>query len=104
MRFLLRMAFWGALALLVFPLDRGGEAARPDSVSPVQAWYAVSEAVGDLSAICVRKPEVCAIGRQAIQTVGERARDGARMAFEALDREFGDADRESVTGSIKPKP
>lgn len=101
MRFLLRMAFMAALALMVF--QAGGEPGRADAVTPVQAYYAFSEAVGDLSAICERKPEVCAIGRQAIQTFGERARDGARMAYEALDREFGAGDEQAVTGSIPPR-
>lgn len=104
MRFLLRMAFWIGLALVVLPLGKTDRVAPVDTLGPAQAFYAVSEAVEDLSAICERKPGVCAIGRQAISFVGAQAREGARLAYEALDERFGEPDRSVLTGTVKPKP
>lgn len=102
MRFLLRMAFWIGLALIVLPLDKTDRSGGGDTLSAAHAIYAVSEAAADVAAICDRKPEVCAIGRQALDYVGAQAREGARFAYEALDEKFGDTDRSLVTGTVKP--
>lgn len=106
MFFLFRTAFWFSLVLLVLPFggtgDDGGEA-----VSPVQAFFAASEAVSDVSGICERKPEVCEIGKSAFQTIGVRARESAKIAYELLDQQFGETavpagtDESVQTGSIR---
>ena len=82
MGFLIRMAFWFSLVLLVLPLDTG---ANGDSVSPIQAFFAAREAVDDVSGICERKPGVCEVGKAAMQTIGVRARETARIAYEMLE-------------------
>jgi hypothetical protein len=90
MGFLIRTAFWFSLVLLVLPLGTGpnGE----NSVSPLQAIFAAREAVGDLAGICERKPDVCETGKAAMQTIGVRARESARIAYQALDEQFGQPD------------
>jgi hypothetical protein len=99
MFFLIRTAFWFSLVLLVLPFgnigSNGGEA-----VNPVQALSAAREAVGDVTGICERKPEVCEIGKSAFQTIGVRARESARIAYELLDQQFGEPDQSVQTGSI----
>lgn len=84
MGFLIRMAFWFALVLLVLPLGTGGEDGA-SAVNPIQAFFAAKEAVEDMTGICERKPEVCEVGKAAVQTIGARAREGARMAYEMFD-------------------
>lgn len=81
MGFLIRMAFWFSLVLLLLPL---GTDDAP-GVNPVQAFFAAKEAVDDMAGICERKPEVCNVGRAAMETIGARARESARMAYEMLD-------------------
>ena len=83
MGFLIRMAFWFSLVLLALPLGPAGEDGQ--SVSPVQAFFAAREAVDDVSGICERKPDVCEIGKAAMQTIGVRARETARIAYEMLE-------------------
>jgi hypothetical protein len=97
MGFLIRTAFWFSLVLLVLPLGTGpnGE----NSVSPLQAIFAAREAVGDLAGICERKPDVCETGKAAMQTIGVRARESARIAYQALDEQFGQPDTATQTGS-----
>ena len=85
MSFLIRMAFWFSLVLLVLPLDPATGNGQAESISPVQAFFAAREAVDDVAGICERKPDVCAAGKVAIHTIGVRAREGARIAFEMLD-------------------
>jgi Family of unknown function (DUF5330) len=103
MGFLVRMAFWFSLVLLVLPLDPGGTANGVTNVSPIQAFLAAREAVGDVTGICERKPDVCETGKSAMHTVGVRAREAARIAFEMLDDNFGEPDTATTTGGI-PTP
>lgn len=81
MGFLIRMAFWFSLVLLVLPLGTDGAT----GVNPIQAFFAAKQAVDDVSGICERKPDVCAVGKAAIQTIGVRAKESARIAFEMLE-------------------
>lgn len=83
MGFLIRMAFWFSLVLLALPLDPAGTSGA--GVSPIQAFFAAQQAVDDVSGICERKPDVCDVGRAAMQTIGVRARETARIAYEMLE-------------------
>ena len=83
MGFLIKMAFWFSLVLLVLPLDTSETTG--ESVSPIQAFFAAREAVDDVSGICERKPEVCEVGKAAMQTIGARARETARIAYEMIE-------------------
>ena len=101
MGFLIRMAFWFSLVLLVLPLDIGTDEKTGESVSPFQAFFAAREAFVDVAAICERKPDVCETGRAALHTIGARAREGARIAMEMLDEDQPRAlDKTTTTGGI----
>jgi hypothetical protein len=82
MGFLIRMAFWFSLVLLALPLGGDGS----PGVNPIQAFFAAREAVDDLSGICERKPDVCEVGKAAMQTIGVRAKESARIAYEMLEQ------------------
>jgi hypothetical protein len=99
MGFLVRAAFWFSLVLLVLPFGSTGEDGS-EAVSPFQAFFAAREAVSDVTGICERKPDVCEIGKSALQTIGVRARESARIAYELLDQQFGELDPSIQTGSI----
>ena len=99
MGFLIRMAFWFSLVLLVLPFgptDGSGE----DTVSPVQAFFAARAAVEDIRGICERQPDVCETGKAAMHTIGVRAKESARIAYEMLDDKIEQPDTESTTGSV----
>jgi hypothetical protein len=112
MGFLIRMAFWFSLVLLALPLGGDGS----PGVNPIQAFFAARAAVDDLSGICERKPDVCEVGKAAMQTIGVRAKESARIAYEMLEqtdapqaaKPSGDdiealIDSDGVaTGSVKP--
>jgi hypothetical protein len=99
MGFLIRTGFWFSLVLLAIPFDVGGEK-HADTVGPIQTIVAARGAFDDITGLCDRRPEVCEVGRSAMTTVGIRAREAARIAFEALDEQFGEPDRGNVTASI----
>lgn len=100
MGFLIRTAFWFSLVLLMLPLGTGPDG--ESRVSPLQALFAAREAVGDIAGICERKPDVCETGKAAMQTIGVRARESARIAYEVLDQQFGKPDTATQTGSVPP--
>lgn len=102
MGFLIRAAFWFSLVLLFLPLSTGPDG--ESQVSPLQALFAAREAVSDIAGICERKPEVCETGKAAMQTIGVRARESARIAYELLDEQFGKPDTATQTGSVEPAP
>jgi len=96
MFFLLRMAFWLGLVLVLLPI---GSAQRNPSGSEVSASEAISAAsatVGDLRGFCTRQPDACAVGSQVATAIGYRAQAGAKMLYDALSEAM--APRE--TGSI----
>lgn len=117
MGFLIRMAFWFSLVLLVLPLDAGRDPDAP-SVGPLQALAAAREAVFDVAGICERKPDVCVTGKAAMETIAVRARESARIAYELLGEDEQPAaqtveavieaaeplDGTLSTGSIAPTP
>lgn len=100
MFFLVRLVFWFSLVLLVLPLDAGRAPGSPPPVSPLQAISAAREAIGDVAGLCERKPDVCVTGKAAFETIGSRAREGARIAYELLDDASGDTDATISTGSV----
>lgn len=103
MFFLIRMAFWFSLVLLALPFDTASDdPSGQASVSPIQALVAAGEAVGDLSGLCERKPDVCETGKSAMHTVTVRALKTARIAAEMLDESDPAAqpDTKTTTGSV----
>ncbi len=98
MGFIIRSAFWLSLVLLLVPFGGTG-ADGEETVGPVEAFLAARGAIGDISGMCEREPEVCEIGKSAIYTIGVRAREGARMAMAAIEDEETET-AEITTGSI----
>ena len=100
MFFLIRMAFWFSLVLLVLPLNAGDGGDGTQRVGAIQAFFAASEAVDDVTGICERRPAVCETGKAAMHTISVRAREGARIAFDLIDTESA-PDVATQTGGIK---
>lgn len=81
MGFLIKSAFWLSLVLLVIPFD--GENDEP-TVGAIEAFFAVRSVIDDMSGLCERRPQACETGRSAFHTIGLRAREGARIAYDML--------------------
>jgi hypothetical protein len=89
MFFLLRMAFWLGVALVLLPTFAGHDGSSPASAqSQMTSGGAVSAAsatVSDLVHFCDRQPGACVIGAQAAAVVGERAQAGAKILYDYLN-------------------
>jgi Family of unknown function (DUF5330) len=81
MFFLLRMAFWLGLVLVLLP---SGSSQQPqgNQVAASQAISAASATVGDLRQFCARQPDACTVGSHVASQLGSRAEAGARMLYE----------------------
>lgn len=103
MGFLIRTAFWFSLVLLVIPFDVSDGRGDIETVGPFQAFFAAKDAVSDIAGMCERKPDVCETGRSAIQTIGLKAREGARIAMAWIEEDHvrpDQPDQTIMTGSI----
>ncbi len=98
MLFLLRMAFWLTLIVMILPTD--GE--KPSAV-----YDTAEAAMKDMSEFCTRKPEACEKGREALGELGEKAQAGMTMLFELVagynDSEGGKPAAPAPV-ALEPKP
>src|SRR5579863_4882174 len=100
MFFLLRMAFWLGVVLVLLPT---GAAQRSPSSSEINASEAISAAsatVGDMRGFCQRQPEACTVGSQVASAIGYKAQAGAKMLYEVLN----DAMAPHETGTVPATP
>lgn len=95
MFFLLRMAFWLGLVLVLLPRDATPESDKLPQVGASQAISAATAAVSDMTQFCTRQPAACEVGGQAAAVIGHRAQDGARKLYKIITDKHSDQ-----TGSI----
>jgi hypothetical protein len=96
MFFLLRMAFWLGLVLVLLPSDKTPESDKQPQLGASEAVSAATAAVSDMSQFCKRQPAACEVGGQAATVIGQRAQAGARKLYQIItDKRASDH-----TGSI----
>ena len=107
MFFLLRMAFWLGLVLVLLPRDKTPQSDKLPQISVSDAVQAATAAVSDMSQFCKRQPQACEVGGEAATVIGVRAQEGARKIYRSVtdkktDDRKSEADKKSPdhTGSI----
>ena len=100
MFFLLRMAFWLGLVLVLLPTDKSSKDAEKavPQVAASDAILAATAAVSDMSQFCTRQPNACAVGGQAATVIGHRAQEGAKKLYNIITEKRAP----DHTGSISP--
>jgi hypothetical protein len=76
MSFLIRIAFWMMIVVLLLPTD---ERQRSEVYGTAQA------AVNDVATFCDRNPETCAKGKDAFGVFVQKAQFGARMLMDLIN-------------------
>src|ERR1700759_3140537 len=106
MFFLLRMAFWLGLVLVLLPREKTPESDKLPQVGASEAVSAATAAVSDMSQFCKRQPAACEVGGQAATVIGQRAQDGARKLYQIItDKKTPDAtDKRAPDGTDKRGP
>ena len=106
MFFLLRLAFWLGLVLVLLPREKTPESEKLPQISASQAVQAATAAVSDMSQFCKRQPQACEVGGQAASVIGQRAEDGARKVYHIItDKKAPDANaKRGPDGTEKRAP
>ncbi len=97
--FVVRSTFWLSLVLLAIPF--GGTTEDGRSIGPLEALGAAKAAFGDVISICDRQPDACETGKAALKTIGVRARDASKFAYQVLDDHLDETDP-TATGAVRP--
>jgi Family of unknown function (DUF5330) len=95
MFFLLRLAFWLGLVLVLLPREKTPESDKLPQLGASEAVSAATAAVSDMSQFCKRQPAACEVGGQAATVIGHRAQEGARKLYQIITDKRSDR-----TGSI----
>ena len=84
MFFLLRMAFWLGLVLVLLPTDKTPDSDKGLQIGVSDAISAATAAMSDMSQFCNRQPAACVVGGQAATVIGERAQSGAKKVYQFI--------------------
>ena len=84
MFFLLRLAFWVGLVLVLLPRDKSPDSDKAPQINASEAISAATAAVNDMSQFCKRQPTACEVGGQAATVIGQRAQGGARKVYQYI--------------------
>jgi hypothetical protein len=103
MFFLLRMAFWLGLVLILLP-SGSSERAPANTVAASDAISAASATVGDLRQFCARQPDACTVGSQVATELGYRAQAGAKTLYDFLTEALGPKQAGSFVNAGKSSP
>jgi hypothetical protein len=104
MFFLLRLAFWLGLVLVLLPRDKTPDSEKLPQISVSDAVQAATAAVSDMSQFCKRQPAACEVGGQAATVIGARAQDGARKVYQSItDKKAPEGAKDNVKDNTKDK-
>ena len=92
MWFLIRVAFWLSIVILLLPTGGSHPAPQPPQIATVDAISAASAAVADMRQFCSRQPDACVVGSQAAVAFGQKAQASAKMVYEFLTEKRGHED------------
>lgn len=84
MFFLLRMAFWLGLVLVLLPTDKTPDQDKGPQIGASDAISAATAAMSDMSQFCNRQPAACTVGGQAATVIGARAQSGAKKVYQFI--------------------
>ena len=104
MRFLLKLAFWLTIVILLLPSDRAQQGASAPQVGTSEAVSASGAVVADVRQFCVRQPDACAVGSQALVEFGHKAQAGAKMLYEFLSERLGPSETGAVSAVSGSRP
>lgn len=102
MFFLLRLAFWVGLVLVLLPRDKTPDQDKAPQINASEAVSAATAAMSDMTQFCKRQPAACEVGGQAATAIGQRAQGGARKLYQIITDKPDKPDKRAPdhTGSI----
>jgi hypothetical protein len=82
MFFLLRVAFWLSVVVMVLPTGTAQKTDTSVQIGAADALGAAAAAISDMRQFCSRQPEACSVGSQAAYAFGQKAQASAKMVYE----------------------
>lgn len=108
MWFLIKGTFYSTVALVALSFLAAPpreEVEGGPQFNVTDAFTAVSGAYDYVSSLCVEKPDVCESGRETLQAIGARAREGALVAYQLIDAQLsGYGEPGTVADAIEAAP
>lgn len=104
MWFLIKGSFWTTMTLVALSFlssEPGVEADGKRGVEVSEAFGAASEAYRYISALCTEKPDVCEKGSETFIALQHRAREGAKVAYQIIDRHLADQEASQETAATE---
>ncbi|HVY20444.1 MAG TPA: DUF5330 domain-containing protein [Bauldia sp.] len=101
MFFLLRVAFWLSLVILLLPAD-GETGDKAPRVTAFETLSAAQAAVSDISQFCDRNPDVCVTGGNAFQVFSEKVRYGVKLITNTFGNKKPAADQDGGASTLSP--
>jgi uncharacterized protein DUF5330 len=95
MRFLLRVAFWLGVIVVLLPRSESQPASNAQ-ISATDAVSAATATVGDMRQFCERQPEACVVGSQAAVALEDRAKAGAKLLYDMLNEKLAASETDKV--------
>jgi hypothetical protein len=99
MFFLLRIAFWLGVVLILLPSGFSQHSAPANDVGAADAISAASATVEDLRGFCTRQPDACNIGSHMATAIGYKAQAGAKMLYDVLTEALAPHDTGAIARS-----
>ena len=96
MFFLVRMAFWLGVVLILLPSGTAQNTPASD-VKTSEAISAASATVEDLRGFCTRQPDACSVGSHMATAIGYKAQAGAKMLYDVLTEALAPHDTGALT-------
>jgi hypothetical protein len=103
MFFLLRMAFWLSVVLILLP-SGAQHGASTSQVGAADALSAATATVHDLKGFCAREPNACTVGSELATTLGYRAQAGAKMLYDFLTETMAPHEANSIADDSGKSP
>lgn len=89
MMFLIRVAFWLSIVVLLLPTGHVQQATPMPQVGTAEAFSAAGAAVSDMRQFCSRQADACTIGAQAAVAFGHKAQASAKMIYDFFTEKGG---------------
>jgi hypothetical protein len=103
MFFLLRMAFWLGVVLILLPSGSAQHATPSSDVRTSEAISAASATVQDMRGFCARQPDACTVGSQVAVAIGYRAQAGAKMLYDFLPEALAPKETGALSHGAAPR-
>jgi hypothetical protein len=84
MMFLIRVAFWLCVVILLLPSGKTEQVAAGPQIGAADALSAASATFADMRQFCSRQPEACTVGSQAAVAFGQKAQASVKYVYDFL--------------------